>query len=587
MEVVEGKLNKRERYKAELSPYEYYPRIETLDFKAIGEGDGFYLQDFGIFNTPIDEEEYTIRLRITAGRITASQLRSIADIAKNHNLDIILTARTGMQLHGLNSENVLSIFKQINALGISTWQTFGDNVRNIVTDVYDGMGCYSTIETYPLIVQMEKYFLKVPHLVGMLPRRISVGISGTSANVSSFFANDLYFALAKKGDISGFNVYMGGKNSEISRSADIFLPQEEVVPFFSAFVEAFNKHGLRFTRTRTRLFHLLEAIGLESFKEHILQEYRKPWQSSGELVAEKVRFSQYEQLSDGSFGFCYETNFGRIKGEELTRIAAFAEMHGAEVRLSTDHNIYILGLPEKSAPFENLKESATVVACAGSSYCPYSFWNIKDEALLLPLHEIKEHRIQIGISGCAKGCGRHQHADIGLIGLRTNNFGDVDKGARIYLGAGHSNGTSVGRELFSMVPLEHISPLLECIIDEYKQSGLDGFETFSADVLNRYSEPFLSLWFLAKLETGQKVALHTLDKPDRSHENDLFEEEKQLLEHHFAQEPFLALIDDDFRDAIRYMSKKLWTVTKDSADIAPELKKLLTSRKYWEHEKLR
>lgn len=584
MEVLEGKLNKRERYKAELSPYAYYPRIETLDFKAISEGDGFYLQDFGIFNTPIDEEEYALRLRITAGRITSSQLRAIAEIAKEHRLDIILTARAGMQLHGLSADNILSVFKQINALGISTWQTFGDNVRNIVTDVYDGRGRHSTIETYPLIMQMEEYFLKTPHLVGMLPRRISVGISGTRANVTSFFANDLYFALAQKGGSFGFNVYMGGKNSEVARDADIFLLQDEVSAFFSAFVEAFNKHGLRFTRTRTRLFHLLESIGLETFKEHIFHEYRQPWQNSGKPVSEKARFSQVEQLRDGTYGFCYETDFGRMKGEELIQIASFAEMHGAQVRLSTDHNIYLLGLPDPSTPFNNLKERATVVACAGSGYCPYSFWNIKDEASLLPLHAIKKHRIQVGISGCPKGCGRHQHSDIGLIGLRTNKFGDADKGARIYLGAEHSDGASVGREIFEMVPLEHISPLLERIIDEYEHSGLEPFETFCAEVLNRYSEPFLSLWFLAKLETGLEVFLPA---PAASEKSTPYEAEKLLLEGYFSQEPFLTLIGDTFNEAIRHLSQKLWSVGHTDATIALEIKKLLVSKKYGDYGKLR
>ncbi|MDD3598143.1 MAG: nitrite/sulfite reductase, partial [Sulfuricurvum sp.] len=72
MEMTEKKLNKRERYKAQLSPFSYYPQIETLDFASISEGDSFYLQDFGIFNTPIEEEDYTLRLRITAGRITTT-----------------------------------------------------------------------------------------------------------------------------------------------------------------------------------------------------------------------------------------------------------------------------------------------------------------------------------------------------------------------------------------------------------------------------------------------------------------------------------------------------------------------------------
>ncbi|MDD5160568.1 MAG: nitrite/sulfite reductase [Sulfuricurvum sp.] len=582
MEMTEKKLNKRERHKAALSPFEYYPQIETLDFNGISEGDGFYLQDFGIFNTPIEEDEYTLRLRITAGRITTVQLRAIADIAKGNELEIILTARAGIQLHGLNSENVLHIFKEINELGISTWQTFGDNVRNIVTDVFDGRGCMSVIETYPLILQMQEYFLKTPHLVGMLPRRISTGISGNSANVTSFFANDLYFALAKREEIFGFNVYMGGKNTEIARSADIFLLPDEVVPFFKAFIEAFNTHGLRFTRTRTRLFHLLEEITMETFVEHIAHEYQKTWQQAGNLVLEKGLFSRYQKLQDGSYAFCYESNFGRISAEELVAIADFAETYSAEVRLSTDHNLYILGLSQSFSPFEHLKKSQTIVACAGSHYCPYSFWNIKDDAQLLPLEKIAEHRIQIGISGCGKGCGRHQHCDIGLIGLRTNNFGNTDKGARIYLGAEHSAGISVGRELFEMVPLEHIRSVIDLIIHEYERSGCDTFESFSESILNRYSVEFIALWLLAKLECGSAIALYEVEKRENIAEEDQFLLEKELFFQYFPKASFVLLIEDNLNEAIRQLSKKLWSVGESDQEIAPQIKKLLVSKKYWE-----
>lgn len=581
MEITEKKLNKRERHKAALSPFEYYPQIESLDFNGISEGDSFYLQDFGIFNAPIEEEAYTLRLRITAGRISIAQLRAIADIVKGNDLEIILTARAGMQLHGLNSENVLQLFKQINEIGISTWQTFGDNVRNIVTDVYDGKGCGSVIETYPLIMQMQEYFLKTPRLVGMLPRRISTGISGNRTNVISFFANDLYFALANREGVFGFNVYMGGKNTEIARSADIFLLSDEVVSFFIAFIEAFNKHGLRFTRTRTRLFHLLEEIGMETFVEHIAHEYQKSWQKAGDLISEKGLFSQYQRLKDGSYAFCYESNFGRVRAEELIAIADFAEAQDAEVRLGTDHNLYILGLSDPSVPFEQLKKSQTVVACAGSHYCPYSFWDIKDDALLLPLEKIKEHRIQIGISGCAKGCGRHQHCDIGLIGLRTNQFGNADKGARIYIGAEHSAGISVGRELFDMVPLEHVRSVIDLILEEYEQSGCETFEAFSAQILNRYSIEFIALWFLIKLESGATTPLHEMDTLEHSAQEDHFMAEKEVLSGCFSTAD-LALVDDSFKDAIRQLSKKLWSAGQSDQQIAPQLNKLLVSKKYWE-----
>lgn len=287
---VDNKLNKRERYKARLKPYDYFAEFETLDFESLSEGDRFYLQDFGIFNTDFLEDEFTIRVRIPAGRITAQQFEYIADIVKRYDLTAVLTARAGMQIHGIESENVAEVWKHLNSFGLTTWQSFGDNIRNIVTDVYNGVGEFNKIEVYPTITKMQDFILKNPRYVGMLPRRVSIGISGNSANVSSFFANDIYFALAKKEEQYGFNIYMGGKNTDIAKSADIFLKTEEIFDFFKAFVETFYLHGSRYSRSKTRLIYLIEDIGMDGLKTLISKEFGKKFENEGELCLKKELF---------------------------------------------------------------------------------------------------------------------------------------------------------------------------------------------------------------------------------------------------------------------------------------------------------
>jgi len=571
MQDVENKLNKRERYKAQLRPYDYYPELESLDFEDLGEGDRFYLQDFGIFNTNFLEDEFTMRLRVPAGRLSAEQFRHVADIIVEYDLHLILTARAGLQLHGVEADNVLEIFKQFNLLGLTTWQSFGDNIRNIVTDVYDGRGNHSEIEVYSLIEQMQEHILKNPRYVGMLPRRVSIGISGNRANVTSFFANDLYFALAQKEGCFGFNVYLGGKNTEVAQSADIFLKEDEVVNFFKAFVEAFYLHGSRFSRSRTRLFYLLEEIGMEAFKAYLETEYGKVFELAGELLLEKVQFSSHEMLKDGSYAFCYQTDFARLDADEMKLIAEYALEHDAEIRLGIDQNVYLLGLKDKETPFESPKESATVLACAGN-LCPYSFWSIKNETEYLPLSKINEHGIQVGFSGCAKGCGRHRHTDIGLIGLKTNNFGATEGGARIFIGAEHSDGTSVGRMLFSMVPLVHLNTVLSLIITIYEQSSHKVFEEYSRHILNTFSEEFLAMWFLANLQTEQ-----ALDLPQnasmKSDKDERFNYENGLLKTYFKGEVFLELIDDNFQNTVSTMSKQLWTIEGEDPHYKPPIER--------------
>ena len=562
---IDLKLNKRERYKARLRPYDYFAEFESLDFENLGEGDRFYLQDFGIFTTAFLEDEFTMRLRVPAGRLSSEQFSYIAEVVAEYDLTIIITARAGLQLHDLEADNVLEIWKKLNSHGLTTWQSFGDNIRNIVTNVYDGLGRYNEIETYPIIMQMQEYIVKNPRYVGMLPRRVSIGVSGNRASVTSFFANDLYFALAKKDGVFGFNVYMGGKNTQIAQDGDIFLLKDEVFDFFKAFVEAFYLHGSRFTRSKTRLFYLIEDIGIDTLKGYIEQEYGKKFSSGGELQLEKVAFSQNELLKDGTYSYCYETDFARLDADEMKSIAEFVSENNLQIRLGIDQNIYLFGLKERSVPFASPKQSSTIITCAGS-LCPYSFWSIKNETRYIPLDKISEHGITIGFSGCAKGCGRHYHTDIGLIGLKTNNFGDTDGGARVFIGAVHTAGLSVGRMLFSMVPLVHLHKTLSLIIKIYELSGYNNFEEFSDSVLNRFSEEFLALWFLANLSSSKEIKLEI--------DGDGFEYEKGLLEKHFKDVDFIESFDDGFMKSVSALSKKLWTVEGKDPTYKPKINRV-------------
>lgn len=562
---VEPKLNKRERYKARLRPIEYFKEFEDLDFDNLAEGDRFFLQDFGIFTTDFLEDEFTMRLRVPAGRITNEQFSYIADVVEEYDLTLITTARGGLQLHDIDVDDVLQIWKKLNSHSLTTWQSFGDNIRNIVSDVFDGCGKYNKIEAYPIVMQMQDYIVKNPRYVGMLPRRVSIGISGNTASVTSFFANDLYFALAKKDGVYGFNVYMGGKNTEIAQDADIFLLETEVFDFFKAFVEAFYLHGSRFSRSKTRLFYLIEDIGLDALKVHIEKEYGKTFESAGEIQLEKKLFSQNEKLKDGTYSYCYQTDFARLNADEMKEISKFASQNNVEIRIGVDQNIYLLGLPSASTPFASPKESSTIIACAGN-LCPYSFWSIKNETQYLPLSKIAEHGITVGFSGCIKGCGRHRHTDIGLVGLKTNNFGDTDGGARVFIGAVHTTGQSIGRMLFSMVPLVHLHKTLELIIDIFEQSGYSNFEEFSDAILNKFSEEFLALWVLANLTSGKNLKL----EPTGSG----FEYEKNLLKSSFGDVDFLEPIDEEFSHSISAMAKKLWTVAGEDPTYKPKINRV-------------
>ena len=128
-------FNFREKLKIAQKPYDYFKEIENLNFDQLASSDRIFLQDFGIYNNELNDEEFMLRLRFPAGRISNNSLLLISNLAQKYNLQIILTARAGIQLHGLDSNNILEVFNQINSQNISSYQSFGDNIRNITSSI--------------------------------------------------------------------------------------------------------------------------------------------------------------------------------------------------------------------------------------------------------------------------------------------------------------------------------------------------------------------------------------------------------------------------------------------------------------------
>jgi ferredoxin-nitrite reductase len=538
--------NKIERLKSSCIPYAFRERIDRLDLSNLSEEDRFYLKNYGIYNSKLRPEYFMLRIRVKGGRIDPEKLSFIHMLAEKYGLEILLTARAQLELHGVSANQVLEVWQALLDAGITTLQTLTDNFRNIVTDPYDGENIQNHIEVYALIEAMESLFLDDPEWMGMLPRKFNTAISGTAAQFTHFFGNDLFFALARKEGIYGFNLYLGGKNSETARSADLFIPPENVPAMFEAVARAYRKIGLRGTRAKTRLYHLLEAVGMEVFLKEVRHFYPFSMERAGELLIAKAPFQAFTPLREERWGYCLRSTFGKIDLERLEKLIAFARQEELEIRLGIDQNIHLLGLKTPKVPWEGVAGAAHVTACAGSSYCGLSLWDIKSETAYLPLARIESHQIQVGFSGCLKGCGRHHHCDIGLVGLRTNLFGQTQKAARLFLGGQYSSGSASARLIFPSVPLPHLTALIEKIIDTYEESGEEDFEHFTKVYLNPHTTFFVMLWFLAQLYLQQPPKLTQ-------------ESETVLYGRLTACEDFPVFEDDEeYLQSIKVMMHALW-----------------------------
>ena len=540
-------LNKIEWLKQACRPYDFQNRLAELDLEHLSEADRFYLKNYGIYNSKLRPEHFMLRLRIDGGRISVDRLEYIAKTAVEYGARVIMTARAQMELHGLTADNVLSVWQDLNEAGVGTLQVLTDNFRAIVTDPLDGVAQSSRMEVYGLIVKMQQMVIDNPEWMGMLPRKFNTAICATAATHTHFYGNDLYFALAHKEGEWGFNLYLGGKNSHTAQPADLFVLPEDVPKMFLAVAEVYRHDGLRQSRARTRLYNLIEEVGMDAVRSKIIQRCQCAVASAGETVTDKAPFSSVIPLKEGGYACCVPSRYGSMDAQMLALVAAFAKREGLEARLGIDQNLYLVGLKSEKNPFAAVPAAAQVTACAGSRYCALSLWDIKDDTAYLPLGRIAKHQIEIGFSGCLKGCGRHHHCDIGIVGLRTNAYGTTQKAARIFLGGQYTDGSMPTRLIFPSVPLVHLHRVIDVIIDVYEQSGEADFEIFCSRWLNGLSSDFVLLWLLAQ------CYLDTPPTLERSDETTLYARLK-------ATPGFetVASEDDSYMPAIKAMMHALW-----------------------------
>ena len=548
--MSEIKLNKIERLKARKQASAYRAELAAVDWNNLDEELRFYLKNFGIYNIKLRPESFMIRIRIDAGHISFETLEKIAEIVEQYSLKIILTSRAQLEIHAMTADNVYKIYQYLQKAEIETAQTLTDNFRAIVTDPYDGEAEESFVSCYPIIREMRQLILNNPVWLGTLPRKFNTALIGREKPLVNPWGNDLLFALSSKKGKYGFNIYMGGKNSEVAKTADIFVLPSEVLRLFEAVALTYHEHGLRGSRSKTRLFHLLEKVGMAQVRAWIENVYGQTLECAGVLKMGTSAYSRKTKLKNSVSGAIYFTRYGESSAEELREILALAKASQSEIRLGVDQNFHVL--PSCNTTLLRVGATTQLTACAGSRYCSLSLWDIKADIAVLPIEDFKKYGISLGFSGCLKGCGRHYHSDIGLIGLRTNLFGETEKAFRIFLGATQSPVAVPSRMLYYSVPLRCSDDLFSVIFEDFEASGCKLFSDFSHTVLNCYDIEFLQLWYLfrqAYKEESRALLKLFLDTSFEIKNNDLFDKIKTVTK----QEEFT-----EYKDLTRILSYQVW-----------------------------
>jgi len=149
----------------------------AVNYKALKNG-GFMRQ--------VQKNNFSLRLKVVGGNLTASQLLAIADISKKYgDGHVHLTSRQGVEIPFIKLADVEQVKAELEAGGVDTG-VCGPRVRTVTACQGNEICPSGCIDTYPLSVEIsERYFGKE------LPHKFKFGITGCANNCLKAEENDL------------------------------------------------------------------------------------------------------------------------------------------------------------------------------------------------------------------------------------------------------------------------------------------------------------------------------------------------------------------------------------------------------------
>ena len=516
-----GKLNKIEKLKLKRTPKECFEQIENYaknGYETIPKEDlDFFLKSYGIYKRK-NPNSMMMRIRIPNGKLLPYQAETIGEIAKRYGKNYMdITTRMQIQLRNLKIEDVPTILENLDAVGITSFQTGVDNIRNIVTDPLNSFAKDSVIETDEIVEKMQNIFLQKDEWISVLPRKFNIGFNGSFSNRANIFGHDLGFALAQKDGEFGFNIYLGGKVGITAKKSNFFLKTEdEVLKFFTIVIELFKTYGFKDNRNKNRLYFLIQAVGMENFEKAIREKSDIEFKTAGKTVINvESENSEYVELKDGKSAKLIIVPSGLFSGTDLIEAGKVAKKVDGEIRFTYQQNLYIIGLKKEDSIrndfIQKYSEFDTpyfqdMIACAGIEDCPFGVIPNKPDAIEMahylsknsPLS--KDSKISFHWSACPKGCGIHGFGDIGFEGVKAKVDGKIEYGVHISIGGKMDSEGKEGHRILRSVPLVYARYYVEDLIDIYKSMKLDGesFSKFDDRIFSKYSTGALE--FILKLK---------------------------------------------------------------------------------------
>ena len=237
----------------------------------------------GVYPQRQGGDAFMMRVKVPGGVLTAPQAREIGLAAEafgrgpddhplfgNSYCDI--TTRQTIQLHWLHMADIPRIWERFARVGLTSVQACGDCARNVTSCPVSGVDAHEIVDSLAVATAISDFFTG-NRTYANLPRKFKISVSGCSEDCSRVEINDIGFWPASLGDVTGFNVLVGGGLSDGERlgsDLDLFITSDQAVEVARGIAQVFAELGNREHRGVARMRYLVEELGPEQFRTELV-----------------------------------------------------------------------------------------------------------------------------------------------------------------------------------------------------------------------------------------------------------------------------------------------------------------------------
>lgn len=496
-------------------------KLHPTEFKGIRVAFGVYEQR--------KRETFMVRIRCSAGGITPKQLLRAAELGAQYGNDHVhVTTRQEIQLHYVKLEDIPTIMRELDKVGLSTRGGGGNTVRNIMASYNSGTAIDEVFDVEPYVVALTTRLISESDSWNM-PRKFKLTFSSDANDNANATLQDMGFIAKIKDGVEGFEVWTAGGMGIIPSTGKKlidWIPGEDIYRVVKAMKNMFHKHGNRKNKAKNRLRFLWKDLTGEKYIAYYNEEFEKlgsgeslklkltkrennasltGWTSSRLLETEVKKFNLWrerfvtKQKQDGLYSVKVSLILGDLYSSDAKKLAMLLAPLGENtIRLSMDQNIYLRNIPEgflskvfltlKSVTnfYQKPKLYSNMVACTGADTCKLGIClprgltpqiqKVMDTMNSDVLDNLRD--LKINISGCPNSCGQHHIGDLGFYGRIKNLKNRTFPAYQIIGGAIVKPGETQFGQDSGWVHAKDLPYALKDILETYEEVK-DNYDNFS------------------------------------------------------------------------------------------------------------